>query len=435
MIDIIQAPIQDSVIPDGNDTVVKVRSTLGSGSYISFSIFVNDELLLGKSVSKKSNGDASLNLQHLYDDYFENAFTTDVVNGFKTLSGLKVYVKIFAEELRISDGWSLGFKPLPGFYIIKATRPMEFNSSKFQLLDVPVTEIPSPRMGALKFPFYAKSNVIVTVTDDEGTVVLAMTSTISEPTVKEFNLNLASLTLPENCAYIKVRFNEIISAASVITIPLIVDTIYPVKQLFYLNNCGAYLIRWIVGKFKDERKLSPENYLNDKNTEVTYEIGEEAALSLNSGYHSINRKNDILAIAKSLDVRLKINGSWLRVAAATKKVPFTEDGEYLYEETLNFTRTGSFTSEYVSPFIGLPKADDVSKSSFKNQLVTTTKAQFLAIYTGDGDPTSIRFRSAVNNGQYGYEDADGNYHIIFNSNTQLVSNFAIVEIPWKILNY
>ena len=162
MIDIIQAPAQDRVIADGNDTVLTVRSNFGPTSYIQFEVFVNDASVPFKTstAAKDAVGKASLKLTRFYDDYFTNSFDTDLATGFKLLSGLKIKVSIKVTEKIIANDIVVSSITLPTFYSIKSALPMGgFTDNVFSLLDTPVREIASPKNGALKFPFFSKKKI------------------------------------------------------------------------------------------------------------------------------------------------------------------------------------------------------------------------------------------------------------------------------------
>ena len=418
MIELVQAPDTNRVIADGNDTFIQLATTTGGDHYIRANIYINDVLFLSQGWSKDENGLCTFNLKHLYYSYFENPFSTEIVTGFRKKEDLFKKVRIVAEEFKVGSINPVFTFTLPEFHIVKNHRPQVFDDTKtVQFLHLPQENINVSRDGGFVFPLFLKAGSLltVTITDPLGAVLYTETLENYDTQVTQYELDLKDLgLLLLDSVFVKFTTSQDEVQKK---LKLINESIYPAKQVFYLNNCGFYCIAYLLGRKENEHSLSPKSYAQQDGTEVTYDVEDLKELRLNSGHGYKDITLLIHSIATSLDVRLRLEGYWERVKSETKKVPGFVDNKFIYSEALQFSRVNvaNFTNEQTYAMV--PKLGNITKTGDENQQLQISKNEFLAAYSSTQPATHLRVRTLPQNGKLSYQTSEGTFNL-----TDMTSN-------------
>lgn len=410
MIELIQAPAVNRVIADGNETLIKINSSSSGGYFLRALIFIDDDPdpFLSQSWSKDEQGLSVFNIKHLYYAYFENYFTPDLQPGFNPHAGLFKKVKIILKEYAVGSEISLSTLELPIFYLIKNHKPQIFNDQlSVSILDLPQENIKVPRSGGIIFPLFLKSgpSLTVKILDDKQNIISTSELLDYESQITSYHIDFNEMAL-QAYPFIFVKF-ETSQDSALKKIVFIQENIYPVKQLFYLNNFGVYCLAYLTGKKSISHDLAPMSYTQFDGSDVTYDVEDNKEIELSSGFGY----NDITAlihtIARSLDVRLLFDGNWERVRSETKKISKYADNQFIYEDLLKFSRINlpDFTNEQA---YGIrPILEDLVKTGDENDVIEISKAELLDLFTATQSATRMNIRDLPINGKLSFENDQG----------------------------
>lgn len=430
MIEVIQAPANNRVLADGNDTLIKIQTSISGDYFLRALIFVDDaqDPFLSQAWSKDENGLAVFNLKHLYYSYFKNAFPADpddVNTGFRILPGLFKKISITLQEFQVGGTIAINELDLSDFYMIKNAKPQIFDDGNtVTFLDLPQENIKALRSGNFTFPLFLKSGASCTaeILDDQQNVIDSIELQNYPSQVLQFDLNLQNYDL-SNYAHIFVKFTT--SQDSVQKkLVLLDETVFPPKQIFYLNNFGIYCIAYLTGRKEDSHDLNPKSYAQHDGTSVTYDIEDTKEIQLSSGYGYKDISELIHSIATSLDIRMAFDGIWERVSSETKKVLSHRDNQYIYGDALKFSRlnVANFTNENTYTYV--PELADIVKTGPENQEIIISKQDFLDAYTATQSATKIRISSLPDDGSVKYETSGG----VVNLSDQAANNPEIIPL-------
>ncbi len=412
MIELVQAPDTNRVIADGNDTIIQLRSTFGATHFLRATIYINNVEFLEQSWSKDEDGLCAFNLKHLYLAYFTNVFNAQLTTGFNPKPNLYKKVKIIAREYAVGGTTIISSLTLPEFYIVKNLKPQVFDDNiTVQFLDLPQENINASRDGGFVFPLYLKAGDLLTVEvlNSLGVTIFSTTMENYTTQVTQYEMKFEDFAV-QDLDSIFVRFSTAQHQAQK-KIKFIKETIYPAKDIFYLNNCGFYCLAYLLGKKENNHSLSPLSYAQFDGTEVTYNVEDVKELKLSSGYGYQEITNLIHSIATSVDVRMQLEGYWERVKSETKKVQRFVDNQFVYAEALNFSRVNvaNFTNE--NTFAMIPEISDITKTGDENAMITITKSEFLGVYLATQSAVKLRIRELPVNGKLSYENSLGTFNI------------------------
>lgn len=406
MIELVQAPANSRVIADGNDTLIMLRANPLGDYYVRAKIYIDGNAVpfLEQSWSKDEDGLCVLNLKHLYLAYFRNPFSSLIETGFRKKDGLLKRVKVVVEEYPVGGAFPTSTLELQEFYILKNHRPQIFDDDlTVAFLDLPQENIKVSREGGFVFPLYllAGAELSVSVVDELG-VAIYSEALINYPTqLTQYELDFSALPVAALNA-VFVRFSTSQHQVQK-RMEFINESIYPAKQVFYLNNCGFYCTAYLLGRKEMESDLNPKSYAQHNGTEVTYEVEDVKQLRFNSGYGYQEITALIHAIATSLDVRLELQGFWERVKSETKKVQDFVDNQFIYSEALQFSRLNipNFTNEHAYGHV--PELTEIVKTGEENKPIEITKAEFLQAFASTQSATKLRLRDLPVNGGLSYK--------------------------------
>ena len=428
MIELVQAPDMHRIIADGNDTLIKIRTTTAGDQYIRATIFIDGVEFLKQGWSKDDEGLCVFNLKHLYYAYFQNQFSAEISTGFHTMSGLFKRVKIKVEEFMVGGIYPVDSLTLPEFHIIKNHKPQVFDDTRtVQFLNLPQDSINVSRDAGFRFPLFLTAGELLTVSilNDLGQVIHSETLENYETQVSTYELIFEDLPI-DDLDTIFVRFATSQDQVQK-KLKFINETIFPAKQIFYLNNCGFYIPAYLLGRKESNSSLSPKSYAQYDGTEVTYDVEDVKELKLNSGYGYKHITALIHAIATSIDVRVNLEGFWERVKSETKKVQDFVDNQFIYFEVLQFSRlnVANFTND--NTYALLPEVVNIEKTGDENEQIQISKADFLAAYTSIQPATRLRINELPENGKISYQTALGTFNI-----SDMVANDPS-KLPFEIV--
>ncbi|WP_378186899.1 hypothetical protein ACE939_00940 [Aquimarina sp. W85] len=427
MIEVIQAPGANRFLADGNDTDIIIKSTRGNNYYFQIDIYINGILLTTQSWSKDAQGKATHNLRKLYDVYFNTVFAVPSIIEVTYLTELQRKVRIVVKENEIKTGRTVEKFVLPEYYIIKNRVPYFFmDTNDLQLLDYEVPEIYVPENGLVIFPFYSngKNDFVVEITDiGTNTILMKKSYTGKNSRIFQFNLLLEFLGLNLGTSSLKIIFksgNGIIEKR----IQLIRRSIYPIKQVFHLNNFGFFLCSYLRGKLEIANNLKPKSYIDATGNTVTYDIEETYQVELNSGYSYFNELSEM--IATSLDVRLNFNGQWNKMTAETKKVTVVKDNEFIKQTTLKFSKKNIDSLNNMSTYNSAPTAVNIIVQGEENVSLRFPVSKFIDAFSDQDDELkSILITQPTKNGNFGYFKKSGEY-VSISPNGGVLSSITVL---------
>lgn len=428
MIELVQAPDTHRIIADGNDTLIKIRTTTSGDHYVRATIFIDDVEFLKQGWSKDDSGLCVFNLKHLYYAYFENQFSPEISTGFHTIPGLFKRVKIVLEEFMVGGVFPVSSLTLPEFHILKNHKPQVFDDTKtVQFLNLPQDKINVARDAGFRFPLFLKAGELLTVSvlNELGQEIFSETLQDYETQISTYELIFEDIPV-DDLDSIFVRFSTSQDQVQK-KLKFINETIFPAKQIFYLNNCGFYIPAYLLGRKETNNSLAPKSYSQFDGTEVTYDVEDVKELKLNSGYGYKHITALVHAIATSIDVRVNLDGFWERVKSETKKVQDFVDNQFIYSEVLLFSRlnVANFTND--NTYALLPEVANIVKTGDENAHIQISKTEFLAAYTSIQPATRLRINSLSENGKLSYQTALGTFNI-----TDMVANDPS-KLPFEIL--
>jgi len=389
MIELLQAPAPDRIIADGNDTFIKVKSTYGQERYFRVFIKVNGQNLYDQIWSKDENLEVNFNLRHLYYSYFTTEFTPLANSGYFPLN-LKKKITIEIKEFITATDQEVDALVLPEFYIIKSHKPQFFEDSPLQILDFEVGDYKVAKGLGLRIPLFVKSTnqLSIFLINPAGQTVYSANYQNIETGVGY--VDIAANEIPQNHTSLKVK---LLSGqfTKLLDVQYVFNRYFPSKSLYYLNNFGIFCYVHLFGKQSIQHKLKAENYQDENNRKVNYEIEDDKEIEINSGYVFAPQTNLNHAIATSLDIRLYLEGNWEKVISETKKLLVQEDGVFNYEDTISFSKTNRETHDSSNAYLIPPVCEDLEITGYINESLEITLQEFLSIFESDYSATSIRF--------------------------------------------
>jgi len=362
MIQVINFPLENRYLLDGNNTVITVSSDNQNG-YFRAKIYIDDILFDEQGWSRKDNFTATKDLLYLYNAYFKPYFLGSFTTGLLEQPNFKKKVSIVIQELNIDTDAEMGSITLPDFYLIYNVKSALFNdNNKLHIFGLNAPRINMKKDGTIVIPFFVNAdneNVTVTIKDDLGNPLHTQTITaVTGKKVYIYTLNLQELTVVSSIlflrAIVEVGSTSIEKIYKVLRLPN-----YEVKEVVFQNNFGYYIPAYFDGDFEDTSGYKVQSYERYDTSTAVYAVDEDKTYIINTGGLSILEKDIVNEIANSIDCYFKNGTTYQRVNTATKKSTNLKSRLNIYSEDLSFTFSaglpfsnlnieGSFTEEPIS---------------------------------------------------------------------------------------
>lgn len=394
MIQVIQAPLENSLLLDGNNTLIKVKSDRGAGYYFRTKIYIDNVLFDEQGWSRIDDEVATKDLLNLYRAYFNPIFLTGIFNGITEQAHLKRKVKIEVSEYNLTDDSLEETVTLPEYFIMYSNRPYAFDDSvSFRLLEENAEVSLMPRNGKIAIPFYNKGEVDnVTVKIQKQDMSIIETYTTAPHTDKKvflFTYDLESASLSENDLYLKVVFEKG-EVKSEKLIKLYHLPSHQVRQLSILSLFGFYKNVYVAGELEAENSYKYEDYTDAQGQDVMYEVNTETEFSLHTGNLLTNEKDITNQICTSLDIRFFFEDNFLKVISRTAKNLYFRSKKHLYNTELKL-------KSKAKPWIdNLLEVNLSIMNSFKitvtENVTTPIEKAFILSHFSGGTPTKIKFK-------------------------------------------
>lgn len=359
MIQVQNFPSQNSVLLDGNNTLITVTSSNGVGYYFRAKIYINDVLFDEQGWSRKDNFTAVKDLVYLYNAYFTPQFSGAFVNGLVENSNLKRKVSIVIEDRKILDDSVAATVTLPDFYILYNVKSAKFdNSTKVALMGLTAPVMRLPKSGKIVLPFYANASnetVSVTIKDDLNNVINSQSlASVSGKKVYQYTLDLTTVTVASSSLYLTAEIKVGTTVAEK-TYAIIQMPSYEVKEIVFQNNFGFYIPVYFDGDFEDVMGYKVNTYEQLDNSMTVFAVDEDETYTINTGALTIQEKNIVQEVATSIDCFFLNNGSYLNVIPAVKKATnlksrlnnYGQDLQFTIKSGLSFANQGNFESTAV----------------------------------------------------------------------------------------
>lgn len=358
MITIVKAPSLNRVLLDANNTEITIQSTNGSGYYFRALIYVDDVLFDSQGWSRKDSYTAVKDLVKLYNAYFESEFIPFTINGLVEQTHLKKKIEIIIKEYFLETDTEVDSITLPIFYFMYNVNPIYFDdTTKIQVLGITPEVLQIPINGKIIIPFYIKAiaeGVTVVLKDNFGNTL--NTQSIASFTNKKiflYSFDLSGVILASNTIYFETT---ITCGATTITLRYRLMRLpdFPVKEIFFRNNFGYYIPAYFDGELENTDSLKISDYQEKDNSNVVFEIQEEATYVINTGYLLADERAIVNQVTTSHDVLLKIGYDWQKIQTSTKKVLQYRDKKHNYSQDLSFTfiKNGKVSNYYDSDLGG-----------------------------------------------------------------------------------
>jgi len=358
MITIVKAPSLNRVLLDANNTEITIQSTNGAGYYFRALIYVDDILFDSQGWSRKDSYTAVKDLVKLYNAYFDSEFIPFTTNGLIEQTHLKKKIEIIIKEYFLETDTEVGSVNLPVFYFMYNVKPVYFDdTTKIQILGIKPEVLQVPITGKIIIPFYVKSaseSVTVELKDNFGAVINSQTIVaFTGKKIYLYSFDLTGVILASNTIY----FETIITCGTTtktLRYRLMRLPDYPVKELFFRNNFGYYIPAYFDGEIESSNGLKISDYQEKDNSNVVFEIQEEASYVINTGLLLADERAIVDQVTTSLEVLLKIGYEWQKIQTTTKKVLQSRDKKHSYAQDLTFTfvKNGKISNYYDSDLGG-----------------------------------------------------------------------------------
>lgn len=341
MITVNAAPIENSIILDGNDTIITLTSSNGVGYYFRAFIYINDVLFDTQSWSRSNSFQAEKNLKNLYSAYFTKVFEEDFENGLVEQTHLKKKVNITIEERLLADDSIVGTVLIPTYYIMHNIKPVAFDdTSKLVFLGLDANKMLLPINGKISIPFYANTTaetIVVTLKNNFNTTL--NTITLDSATAKKvfiYSFDLGGLTLINNTIYFTVSIT--VGSTTISKSYRLLELFdYPVKEIAFQNNFGYYIYSYFDGQMSIDNGLDIETYNQADGSEKVIEINEDFTYTINTGSLISSEKEIIRQIANAVNAKFYYNSEWLDLVTKTKRIREFQDRQNNYSENLVFS--------------------------------------------------------------------------------------------------
>jgi hypothetical protein len=359
MIQVQNFPSLNSVLLDGNNTIITVTSSNGVGYYFRAKIYINDVLFDEQGWSRKDNFTAVKDLVYLYNAYFTPQFSGAFVNGLVENSNLKRKVSIVIEDRKILDDSVAATVTLPNFYILYNIKSAKFDATtKASILGLSDPVMRLPKNGKIVLPFYANASnetVSVIVKDDLNNVINSQSlASVSGKKVYQYTLDLTSVTVASSSLYLTAEIKVGTTVAEK-TYTIIQMPSYEVKEIVFQNNFGFYIPVYFDGDFEDVMGYKVNSYEQSDNSMAVFAVDEDETYTINTGALTIQEKNIVQEVATSIDCFFMNNGSYLNVIPSIKKAinlksrlnNYGQDLQFTIKSGLSFANQGNFESTAV----------------------------------------------------------------------------------------
>jgi len=391
---IIEAPQENRLILDINNTIISIMSDNGANHYFRAKIYINDVFFDEQGWSREDDFLCNKDLKKLYYAYFQAIFSSSITTGIVEKTNLIKKVTIIINEHRLSDDVIVDTETLNDFYIHFGQKPQLFSDLEtVQFLDIKPSIIQAPLNAKLVFPFFVvatANDIICSVLDDVENVLYTNTiSAVTGKKVYEFKLNFASLTIPEEALFLTVKI-QVGSTSITKIISLIRISSFAIKEIMFKNNFGYFLKTYIDGEWEIEDSLSPESYKTADASDKIIEINSEKTFKINTGNLLASEKAIISQIANSTEIHILFGNKWYEVVTATKKILEEKELKHQYEEDLIFKLNGNQDINS-NDFAGTPEIEDFVVTGTENIELVIEKTAFLAIYESLVPAAKIRF--------------------------------------------
>ncbi|WP_417365580.1 hypothetical protein [Flavobacterium beibuense] len=392
MITALSTPGSGRILPDANNTVIKIQSTNGEGYYFRAKIYIDNVFFDEQGWSRIDLYTATKDLKKLYNAYYQTIFTDTFQNQLTEQTHLIKQVKIVVEEYSIETDVLVDSLELPVFKFLYTIKPVEFDDSvKLKILGIDAENVPISTGGKISIPFYVNADneqVHVRVETNFNTAldIRWVPAIITGKKVYLYQFDLASLTLSYDILYLTAKItcsspgNEATTITQLYTINRLPD--YPFKEIAFRNNYGFYMYAYLDGEMTIENAFDPEVYETADSSKKVYEIAEEATYIINTGSLLHKEKAIINMIANSLDTRFWNGEKWLPIVTKIKKQTEFKDKVNSYSESLQFT---------------LQKGTDIANSGFITVASPLTDIEITS-FSVSGNNATINF--VFNNGFY-----------------------------------
>src|SRR5690606_17739057 len=115
MITALSTPGSGRILPDANNTVIKIQSTNGEGYYFRAKIYIDNVFFDEQGWSRIDLYTATKDLKKLYNAYYQTIFTDTFQNQLTEQTHLIKQVKIVVEEYSIETDVLVDSLELPVF--------------------------------------------------------------------------------------------------------------------------------------------------------------------------------------------------------------------------------------------------------------------------------------------------------------------------------
>lgn len=400
MITINSAPTANLIVLDGNNTVISITSSNGTGHYFRANIYIDDVLFDTQSWSRKDSFTAEKDLKKLYNAYFETIFNEDFTPGVTEQTHLTKKVSITIQEYLLENDSLVQQIGLPDFYIMYNAKPVLFDDSqKVQFLGIEADKYLLPKTGKISIPFLVNTTsetVVITLKDNFNTTI--DTQTIASSTAKKvflYNYDLSDHTFANNTIY----FTLTITVGSTTITKYFRYLEFPdftIKEIAFLNNFGFYSYAYLDGQLAIDNALDSNSYEQRDGTDKTFEVNEEQTYTINSGSLLESEKLLLNQIATALDAKLFYKNNWITIVGKTKKINEFRDNQNNYSENLTFYIKKNASAES----IGLDAVDgiELSRILLNNVEVDGDSIVIYFDLVGDYSPAAVTVTLSFNGG-------------------------------------
>ncbi|GAK96806.1 hypothetical protein JCM19294_1115 [Nonlabens tegetincola] len=408
MIDLLQAPLQDSLLWDANNSLIKLKSYRNNTHYFRAVISINDLPFITQNWSKDAAGVAVQDLQKLYYNYFNPSFSpiSSGAPSITHLDYLKKKVSIEIQECLIGTTTVEESITLPDYHICFTERSNDIEMQDNLILLSDVNEIKVFGASKIRIPFYCvQGDFTVEIANSQDDV---LNSTINHTAIEngiyqlDIDLNNLNTQIPSSGDEVVVTISQ---GTSRITYTAILTnrSLYSTKTIYYRNSYGVYQIAYLFGQQKIENQLEKDTYINNNQSPITHYVDDMEITELSSGHGHLSLSKLMLDISRSLDVKLLIDNNWTTVHCSTDKTLTQVERQYVYQEVLTFERN-SFGQFETGQYIPIPDILDLNYTIDENNILIIPLSDFTTAANGFVYDR-IRINQPSVNARYGYNNS------------------------------
>lgn len=405
MIQLLEYPAENQVLLDGNNTVVKVMSTGGIGSYFIVKIYIDGVLFDTQGWSREDDFTAKKDLIYLYHAYFKSVFSGSMINGVSEQTNLKKPVYLEFEEYDFATDTLQDSITSPHFHIMYSVKPEAFdNEDILKLLNISTVNRNHSK-GKIVVPFYAKTTnqeIKIELFDDLINSLFSVIMPANTPLEKRvflYQMDLSTLTILSSCRYLTLKIT-IGSVEQTLTYKLIHLPNYPIKEVMYQNNFGFFLPAYFDGDFEDNTGFKIDSYENSSSENVIYNIDQEGSYIINCGNLNNQECSIVGEISKSLKTYFLNNNQYLSINTATKKTTEYKDRQNIYAQDLQFTfkkdapiSNAGLNVDEISPYIHIDNVQAIEIVDNGYPTIVKYKIHFRT----NTNPTTINWKTRAYN--------------------------------------